>query len=331
MVTASQALTFNYTFTPTSSQADRDGFIAAGDRWSALFSDNVTINLDVGTGSLGAGILASAGSTRQNFTYTQFAAGLALDATTAADVSAVSSLQIGADFGMLLNRTSNNPNGSGSATPYLDDDGDANNTTVRLTTANAKAAGLLGATSTSDAMITFSNAFTYDYDSSDGITSGAFDYVGIATHEIGHALGFVSGVDVLDGNAPPINGPFGDDQFPFVSSLDLFRYSTTSTASGVIDWTADNRAKYFSLDSGVTSIASFSTGRNFGDGQQASHWKDNFGLGIMDPTFGTGELGTISGNDTLAFDAIGWDLIPEPSTGLLGIFGAALAISRRRR
>ena len=132
--------------------------------------------------------------------------------------------------------------------------------------------------------------------------------MGVATHEIGHALGFLSGVDQLDYFGNPKNGgPFNDNQLPFVNTLDLFRYSTDSKNLGAIDGTADTRDKYFSLDGGTNKIASFATGVDFGDGQQASHWKDNLGLGIMDPTFARGELGIIRENDLRAFDVIGYN------------------------
>ena len=333
LVTASaQALTFNYTFTPTSTQADKDAFMAAGAIWSSFFTDDITINLNVGTAALNPGVLAQAGSTRVNTSYASFLTQLTADATSASDAQAVGSLIPGADFDMLLNRTSNNPNGSGSALAYVDDDGDANNATIRLTSANAKALGYT-VNAVSDASITFSNQFTWDYDTSDGVTAGSFDFVGIATHEIGHALGFVSGVDTLDINSPPVNGPFSDELFTFVSSLDLFRYSADSTAQNVIDWTASTTDKYFSLDRGLTAIASFSTGRNFGDGQQASHWKDNLGIGIMDPTAARGEVLAITANDLLAFDVIGWNVaaIPEPSTYAMMALGlAGLGAARRR-
>lgn len=324
---SASALSFNFSFLPTSSAQDIAGFTAAGNIWSGLLSDAVTINMTVGTDSLNPGVLAQAGSTQATYSYSSFRSALAADATSATDTTAVGTLSLGSTFDMLINRTSNNPNGSGSATAYLDNDGDANNSTVRLTNANAKAVGLMGASAAEDAKITFGNAFTWDYDPSNGITAGAYDFIGIAVHEIGHALGFISGVDILDINSPPVNGPFADNQFTFVSALDLFRYSAASTALGVIDWTASTTAKYFSLDNGASAIAGFSTGKNFGDGRQASHWKDNLGLGVMDPTAGTGELLAISGNDLMAFDTIGWNLapIPEPSTyalfatGLLGL------------
>ena len=202
---------------------------------------------------------------------------------------------------------------------YTDNDGDANNTTIRVPRANARGLGLIAAADPgADGTIVFNQNFNFDFNRADGITAGATDFVFVAAHEIGHLLGFVSGVDVLDGNDGQAGrpGPFNDNTFTFVSPLDLFRFSTQSfgVGEGTIDWAADNRVKFFSIDGGATALGNFSTGVNNGDGNQASHWQDNNGLGIMDPTAGGGELGVITPLDLRAFDVVGWNLIPTSLT-----------------
>ncbi len=330
-VHSSAATVFNITGTTGNSLADT-AFDSAAALWSAVLLDDVTVNIQRGVASLGSGVLASTSNNFTSYTYSQIRNALIDDATSAADMTAVDNLPSGSGVNMLINRTTNSPHGSGSATPYLDNDGDANNTTVRVANANARALGLLAPSAAIDGSINFNSTsgFTWDFDPSDGITPGAFDFVGIIAHEIGHLLGFVSGVDVLDANP----GAFGDSAFVYRSVLDLYRFSILSQASGVVDWTADDRSKYFSIDGGATSIATFSTGITFGDGRQASHFQDGLGLGLLDPTAGQGELLVFTSHDILAMDVIGWNVssTPEPSSIALGMLGlGAIAIAKRRR
>lgn len=338
-------LTFNITAPPSISAQALAGFQAAGDQWEALFFDDITVNIDVNFTTLGAGILGSTSTSQGSIAYNGFSASLAGDIQSADDTAAVASLPIGSSFPLYINRTADNPNGAGNATPYIDNDGGGNNSTIRMSFANAKAVGLLPAHDPAiDATIAFSSSFTWDFDPTNGITPGAFDFVGAATHEIGHALGFLSGVDILVANAPPNNGPFNDDLFTYVYPMDMFRFSAGSVGAqlGLRDWTADTRVKYFSLDGGTTSVtgnSQFATGLTFGDGRQASHWKDNLGLGILDPTAAAGELMVITPLDIRLFDVIGYNLtadqveaVPEPATlGLMaaGLLGLMLAAVRR--
>jgi hypothetical protein len=301
----------------------RNGFQAAANRWSGLLGDNVTLNLVIDFPALPANILGSASSVRTLYDYSTVRSALIGDAQSGDDLQAMSTLAAGPGFTRWINYTNDNPNGVGSATSYLDN----SQTQLRLSNANAKALGL--PTTGNDATIRFNSdpSTTWDFDPSDGIASGAYDFVGVATHEIGHSLGFLSGVDALDINSPSNNQFYDASQFSFTTALDLFRYSASS--AGVIDSAAGTTA-YFSLNGGATNLALFSTGINHGDGNQASHWKRSRArLGIMDPTSAPGESGVISALDLRALDVIGWNLasVAAPEPGTLGLIVFGLIVS----
>ncbi len=305
---AGVALEFNFDQQPGMPQEAVDGFNRAGALWETLLTDDITVNVEIGFEQLSPGVLGSTRSNRITASYADFVMALNSQPQSASDAAAIQSLQAAPAFQLLINRTADNPNGAGSPQVYLDDDASANNSTVRLTRANAKALGLLDATAGGfDATIIFSSEFNWDFEPDDGIDANHFNFVYVAAHEIGHMLGFTSGVDILDGNSPPDRGPFNSDAFVFVSPADIFRFSTESAAEtgGAIDWAADNRPKFFAIDGGATGLGEFSRGRTFGDGQQASHWRDNQGLGLMDPTVAPGEVSQITALDIRFFDVIG--------------------------
>src|SRR5205814_3391674 len=97
------------------------------------------------------------------------------------------------------------------------DIGDLISTSVSDST--ARAIGLLPATAQSTdeaAMIGFNSNFTFDFDPSDGITAGQIDFDAVATHEIGHALGFDSEAG---------------GSLPRTSVWDLYRFRTGTTTN----------------------------------------------------------------------------------------------------
>lgn len=146
------------------------------------------MNINVIFTTLSSGIPGQSSQTESVLNYSTVRAALVADAKSANDIIAAGSLS-DSSIPLYINGTRDNSNGSGSLTPYLDNNG-ANKTSVRITTANQKAPGLLAANATGvDASITFNSNFSFDFNPTDGITAGQYDFVGIASHEIGHALG----------------------------------------------------------------------------------------------------------------------------------------------
>jgi hypothetical protein len=319
------------------------GFQIAAAYWSSVLTDNVTVNLNIGFRTLGTGVLAQAGSTSTLLSINQTRNLLTADRTSGLDALAVANLVPNSGVGLntptgptgaisfTANAFANGTNGAGGYTDTatrVDADGSINNVALAVTKASAKAMGATrdvnGALinySSSDASVTFSDAFEFDFDPTDGIDANAFDFIGVAIHEIGHTLGFISGVDTYDAfTAPGATDPIvrnaqgqpiatGLEGFVVGSQLDLFRYSSANT----LDWSTQN-TPYFSIDRGQSQLfgdSRFSTGVLNGDARQASHWKDSVRadpqLGVMDPTSGRGQLQEVTALDLAAFDAIGWN------------------------
>ena len=235
------------------------------------FSDPVTINIAVGWGEVNGDPL-SPGALGENlafisgYTYAQLKAALTADATSATDASAVASL------------------------PATDP---TNGGFFWATTGEAKALGLPAASSPVDGYVGFrSTPGTFDFDESDGITAGQYDFFSVFIHEVTEIMGR----QMLDGQT--VAG-----QPNSFEPLDLFHFS----AAGVRIFTG-TQTGYFSADNGVTNLANFNTivGGDFGD-WASSVVKDSF-LAFSNP----GVINAVSPADMKAMDVLGWTVVPLP-------------------
>lgn len=299
--------------------------------WQSRLSDDVTVYLNVSFADLGANELASTFTDKTVVDYGTLRGLLAADARSATDASALSHLHAGAALSFIATQP--------DLTNRLDNDGSTNNSMLYLTTANARALGVgtVNQPGSPDASIRFANSFagSFAYTRTGGaVPAGQIDFMTVAEHEIGHALGFISGVDAIDfcvDHSVQCGTGGGFESSPWYYALDLFRY----TAAGVLNL-AVGGAPYFSVDGGATHLQPFSTGTAHGDGSQASHFGGT-ALTLMRPFVASGQSYDASPSDLTALDAIGWNLaaaaVPEPQSWLLlaGGLPALGARGTRRR
>jgi hypothetical protein len=263
---AAGGLVFNITYDSSVSSAPA-GFTSAMtdaiNYYESVFNDPITINIDVGWGEVAGQSLSGAlGASETNlgvFSYSQVKAALAADAISADDATAVTSLPGG------------DPTGGGSFV---------------LSTAEAKALGL-GTGAAVDGYVGFSSSVNYTFNPNNRAVSGAYDFIGVAEHEISEVMGRIA----------LLGTPLGGLSHTY-SALDLFRYSSP----GARQLAAGNTA-YFSLDGGNTDLNNFNTlsGGDEGD------WASGGGNDAYNASAHSGVALPVTPNDLRVMDAIGWD------------------------
>jgi hypothetical protein len=264
-------------------------FDDAASVYSQLFANNITINLTVkgvtGTGTLGESSTALAGT----LTYVQVKTLLNDSATSAADVTAYSNLP------------ANDPVAGGGK--------------YWLTLAQAKALGAIPANNPgTDGTITFGSGFTYTFSPTDRAVAGAYDFIGVAEHEISEVMGRIGLLGASVGGAPGYG------------VLDLFGY----TSAGSPNLNARVSGAYFSIDGGRTKLKIYNDASNGGD---AKDWANGQGNDSYNAFGAPGVEENITPVDIQELDVIGYSLVtPEPSFLVpLLLIGTVFAGFRRRQ
>ncbi|MEG3641249.1 NF038122 family metalloprotease [Magnetococcus sp. PR-3] len=319
VATPVRALTFDINYTSYTAE-QQAAFIRGYTQWTDIITDNVTVIIDTSFASLGGSTLGAASSTYYTVDFDTVRGWMVADAADESDEAITTYLP-----------------DSSSINVTTDPDGTTVNTSLmKVYKANMRGLGITSGYgidwTASDATIQYSSDYSWDYDNSDGVTAGSYDFETVVAHEIGHALGFASGVDTADTDGSPI----------YLTPLDMFRFSTAADDPTTTD-NFTTATRYMIPDASNNVFFDdlyqeylFSTGVYEGDGQQASHWKDGQSpiLGIMDPTLASATAVAISDADQRALDVIGWDIAtsaslnasasPIPATGWVMLLGLGL-------
>jgi hypothetical protein len=184
--------------------------------------------------------------------------------------------------------------------------------------AEAKALGLISDNLNTDGIFTFSNSAPYTFDPNNRAVPGAFDWIGIAEHEVSEIMGRIS---ILGSNFGAGNSYDPNDLFRFV-------------APGVRNLAFGGNGNYLSIDNGNSVVPPLND-------NPGGDMADYSGANPGDPYnafTGPGQAHALTQADVTNLEAIGYgpsqqQATPEPATLTLLVIGCAglTGYSWRRR
>jgi PEP-CTERM motif len=291
------ALTINPTFDALVTQPARDAFNFAAAEFQALYTDPINVNINVNTNTTGLG--GSSTPIFGVFTYTTLRTDLINDNTMHPSADGNTSVGPGGSI-----FTTTDPSTTGR---YF------------IPRAEEKALQIIPDDLTTDGIFTYNRNQPYTFDPNNRMVAGAFDFIGVAEHEISEIMGRIPGLGANIGGSAAF--------LPY----DLFRYRGVDTR-GITNTGAGN---FFSVNNGTTNLHGFNDANtNGGDSQD---WDASNPSDPYNAFTGTNQGHAITSYDITTLDVIGYDLrqavtTPEPGTlALLGTSLLGLAALRRRR
>ena len=155
---------FNLSFDSTVGAVQQAALQTVANFFNAHFTDPATIDISVSFANLGPGGLGASSFSLVTHNFSDITTALTNDSTSADDATAVASLP-----------------GTDPVTGTH---------TWTMTPAEEMALGLIPDNGTaSDGSVRFSNTATFDFDRTDGIAPGAFDFFGVVAHEFTEIMG----------------------------------------------------------------------------------------------------------------------------------------------
>jgi autotransporter passenger strand-loop-strand repeat protein len=250
-----------------------------------LFTNNVTINIDVGWGEIDRNPItndsAESHGTTNYYSYADVLQHLTSDAQSYAQQTADKTLPTAAI----------SPFGTGDS--------------IRLSTAEAKAIGLTVTYPKSDpthidGWIGFNSSRPWSFDPT-STAGGDYDLVAAAEHEISEVMGRTS-----------MDGLPNADNNPTWTPMDFFRYSSSGVRAQANDGTA-----YFSVDGGKTNLGTWNNVSSAGD---LGDWV--YGQGPVPGGYDAygfddgpdGKTGLLTTTDVTLMNVIGWNTNDLPVT-----------------
>jgi hypothetical protein len=274
---AEASLTIIPTYSGGVTASAKAAFAFAAGEYQTLFTDPVQVNIQVNTGTTGLG--SSSTALLGTLTYGGMRSALMTD--YAANPSAARTTAESAGGSIF---TTTDPTGGGH---FL------------VARADAKALGLIPTDLVNDGTFTYNRTLTYTFDHNNRMVPGAFDFTGVAEHEISEIMGRIS---LLGANL---------DGSPDFLNYELFRYTGNNTR-GITNNGAGN---YFSIDNGTTNLHGYNNAAlNGGDAQD---WDASVPTDPYNAFTGTNQGHMISSEDVTALNVIGWDtqVVPAPLIG----------------